>query len=98
MTVLSGHVIVCLFADAHSAVIGLRSLIMPLRASNFEYDELKHVVIVGDKDYIKKEWKSLANFPKIIVLNVSLLNNKKDCFRIPKYSGSVLTELKKLSK
>ena len=70
MTVLSNHVIVCLFADAHSALIGLRNLIMPLRASNFDYDELKHVVIVGDKEYIKKEWKSLCNFPKIIILNV----------------------------
>ena len=76
MTVLSGHVIVCLFADAHSALIGLRSLIMPLRASNFEYDELKHVVIVGDRDYIRKEWKSLSNFPKLIILNViTLLSN-----------------------
>ncbi|ESO12318.1 hypothetical protein HELRODRAFT_158811 [Helobdella robusta] len=74
MTVLSNHVIVCLFADAHSALIGLRNLIMPLRASNFDYDELKHVVIVGDKDYIKKEWKSLCNFPRIIILNGSPLN------------------------
>ena len=48
MTVLSNHVVVCLFADAHSALIGLRNLIMPLRASNFDEDELKHVVNVGD--------------------------------------------------
>jgi potassium large conductance calcium-activated channel subfamily M alpha member 1 len=71
MTVLTNHVVVCVFADAHSALIGLRNLIMPLRASNFECDELKHVIIVGDKDYIRKEWKSLCNFPKISVLNVS---------------------------
>jgi len=71
MTVLSNHVVVCLFADAHSALIGLRNLIMPLRASNFDEDELKHVVIVGDKEYIRKEWKSLCSFPKISVLNVS---------------------------
>ena len=31
--------------------IGLRNLIMPLRASNFEYEELKFVVLVGDKEY-----------------------------------------------
>src|SRR6218665_3934292 len=71
MTVLSNHVIVCLFADAHSAVIGLRNLIMPLRASNFEFDELKYVVIIGDKEYIRKEWKSVCNFPKICILNAS---------------------------
>ena len=71
MTVLSNHVVVCLFADAHSAVIGLRNLIMPLRASNFEYEELKFVVLVGDKEYIRKEWKSICNFPKISILGVS---------------------------
>jgi len=67
---MTNHVVVCLFADAHSALIGLRNLIMPLRASNFDYDELRQVVIVGDKDYIRKEWRSLSNFPKITILNV----------------------------
>ena len=43
---------------------------MPLRASNFHYTELKHVVIVGDYEYIQKEWRSLTNFPKISVLSV----------------------------
>jgi len=73
MTILTNHVVVCLFADAHSALIGLRNLIMPLRASNFDYEELKHVIIVGDKDYIRKEWKSLCSFPKISILNVRCL-------------------------
>lgn len=44
---------------------------MPLRASNFHYHELKHVVIVGSVDYIRREWKMLQNLPKISVLNVS---------------------------
>ena len=71
-TVLTDHVVVCLFANAASPLFGLRNLIMPLRASNYEYDELKFVVIIGDKDYIRKEWKSLRNFPKISILNVSV--------------------------
>ena len=71
MTVLSNHVVVALFADAYSPLIGLRNLVMPLRASNFHFSELKHVVIVGDKEYIKKEWKNLCNFPKISILDVS---------------------------
>ncbi|GIY20582.1 calcium-activated potassium channel slowpoke, partial [Caerostris extrusa] len=41
MTVLNGHVVVCLFADPDSPLIGLRNLVMPLRASNFHYHELK---------------------------------------------------------
>ena len=46
---------------------------MPLRASNFHYHELKHVVIVGSVDYIRREWKTLQNLPKISVLNVSAI-------------------------
>ena len=70
----SHHVVVCLFADAHSPLIGLRNFVMPLRASNFLLSELKHVVIVGDKEYIAKEWKGLCNFSKITVINVSRLS------------------------
>ena len=86
MTVLNGHVVVCLFADKDSPLIGLRNFIMPLRfnsafitminrrttfrASNFHYHELKHVVIVGDLEYLRTEWKTLYNLPKISILDV----------------------------
>ena len=46
-----------MFADPDSALIGLRNLVMPLRASNLTYNELIQVVIVGDVDYIKRELK-----------------------------------------
>ncbi|KHN75697.1 Calcium-activated potassium channel slo-1 [Toxocara canis] len=74
MTVLNGHVVVCLFADRDSPLIGLRNFVMPLRASNFHYHELKHVVIVGDVDYLRREWKTLYNLPKISILNGSPLS------------------------
>ena len=74
MTVLNGHVVVCLFADPDSPLIGLRNLVMPLRASNFHYHELKHVVIVGAVDYIRREWKTLQNLPKISIVNVRRRN------------------------
>ena len=74
MTVLNGHVVVCLFADKDSPLIGLRNFVMPLRASNFHYHELKHVVIVGDVEYLKREWKTMFNLPKISILNVKLQN------------------------
>ena len=72
MTVLNGHVVVCLFADPESSMIGLRNLVMPLRSSNFHYHELKHVVLVGNVEYIKREWKTLQNLPKISILDVSI--------------------------
>ncbi|KAL3876739.1 hypothetical protein ACJMK2_034537 [Sinanodonta woodiana] len=74
MTVLCNHVVVCLFADANSPLIGIRNLVMPLRASNFHFGELKHVVIVGNLDYLKREWKTLQNFPKVLILPGSPLN------------------------
>merc|ERR1712106_384483 len=74
MTVLNGHVVVCLFAHSDSPLMGLRNLVMPLRASNFHFHELKHVVIVGAVEYIKREWKTLQNLPKISVLNGSPLS------------------------
>jgi len=71
---MGGHVVVCLFADPDSPLIGLRNLVMPLRASNFHFHELKHVVIVGSIEYIKREWKTLQSLPKISVLNGSPLS------------------------
>ncbi|XP_047464528.1 calcium-activated potassium channel subunit alpha-1-like isoform X8 [Mugil cephalus] len=68
MTVLSGHVVVCIFGDVTSALIGLRNFVMPLRASNFHYHELKHIVFVGSLEYLKREWETLHNFPKVSIL------------------------------
>ncbi|KAM3913534.1 calcium-activated potassium channel subunit alpha-1 isoform 10-T10 [Leptodactylus fuscus] len=68
MTVLSGHVVVCIFGDVTSALIGLRNFVMPLRASNFHYHELKPIVFVGSLEYLKREWETLHNFPKVSIL------------------------------
>lgn len=63
-----GHVIVCIFAEPSSPLIGLRSFVLPLRASNLHYSELKKIVFIGNKDFLFKEWKALCNFPKIYIL------------------------------
>jgi potassium large conductance calcium-activated channel subfamily M alpha protein 1 len=46
-------VIVAVFANKDSPLIGLRNLVMPIRASNISYKDLLHVVIVGDAEYLK---------------------------------------------
>lgn len=66
-----GHVIVCVFATANSPLIGLRNFVLPLRASNYHYDELKRIIFIGNKDFLFKEWKSIINFPKIYILPVN---------------------------
>lgn len=52
--------------------MGLINLVMPLRASNFHYEELKDVILVGNREYLRREWKGLHNYPKIHVLPVSV--------------------------
>jgi hypothetical protein len=66
---------------------------MPLRASNFHYHELKHVVIVGSVDYIRREWKMLQNLPKISVLNVSNEGSVEISLRIMNFDGHTMTQV-----
>ena len=44
------------------------------RASNYHISELKHIVILGNVDYLRREWESLQNFPKISIINGSPLS------------------------
>ena len=67
----TNHVIVCIFADPNSPVLGLRNFVLPLRASNYHYDELKPIILIGNLVFLEKEWKSINNFPKIYVQPVS---------------------------
>jgi len=64
----SNHVIVCIFADPESPVLGLRNFVLPLRASNYHYEELKPIVFIGNLVFLEKEWKSICNFPKLYIL------------------------------
>lgn len=72
--VLESHIIVCLFSEGNSPLIGLGSFVMPLRASNIHYEELKDIVLIGNLTYLTREWVSIKNFPKIFVLSGSPLN------------------------
>ncbi|XP_066495769.1 potassium channel subfamily U member 1 [Tiliqua scincoides] len=80
------HIVVCLFGDATSPLIGLRNFVMPLRASNYSFSELKDILFVGNLEYLQREWEFLQNFPRIYVFEGSALScadlksaNIKDC-------------------
>ena len=66
------HIVVCVFANAQSPLIGLHNFVMPLRASNIAYDQLSEIIFVGDIGYFNKEWPNICYFPKIKIFNVSL--------------------------
>ena len=48
--VLNSHVVVCLFADHDGPLVGLRNLIMPLRASNLKY--YQSVILSVNTEYL----------------------------------------------
>ncbi|XP_073250941.1 calcium-activated potassium channel subunit alpha-1-like isoform X1 [Porites lutea] len=66
--VFSHHILVCLFNDKDSPLLGLRPLVIPLRASNLLQSELKKIVFLGNKDYMEREWHQLCNFDDVYVL------------------------------
>ncbi|NXE76604.1 KCNU1 protein, partial [Cochlearius cochlearius] len=83
---LQDHILVCVFGDANSPLIGLQDFVMPLRASNFIYHELKDVVFLGSLEYLQREWKFIQNFPKLWLFSGSALScadlravNVQDC-------------------
>ncbi|XP_021230461.1 potassium channel subfamily U member 1 isoform X2 [Numida meleagris] len=71
---LQDHILVCVFGDANSPLIGLQDFVMPLRASNFLYHELKDIVLLGPLEYLQREWKFIQNFPKVWLFSGSALS------------------------
>uniref|UniRef100_A0A6I8N2Q8 Potassium channel subfamily U member 1 n=1 Tax=Ornithorhynchus anatinus TaxID=9258 RepID=A0A6I8N2Q8_ORNAN len=67
------HIIACVFGDTQSALVGLRNFVMPLRASNYTFRELRDIVFIGSLDYLQREWRFLRNFPKVYILPGSAL-------------------------
>ncbi|ERE89630.1 potassium channel subfamily U member 1-like protein [Cricetulus griseus] len=67
------HIVACVFGDAHSALVGLRNFVMPLRASNYTRRELKDIVFIGALEYLQREWRFLRNFPQIYIMPGSAL-------------------------
>lgn len=71
---LINHILLCLLTKEDQPLLGLHSFVMPLRASHFHSDELKTIVILGDRSYLAREWPSIANFPNVFCLPGSPLS------------------------
>ena len=54
VTMFAGHVVIAVFAEENSNPLGLRTFIMPLRASNIPYNDLRHVIIVANLSFMKR--------------------------------------------
>ncbi|KAI3384474.1 hypothetical protein SNEBB_003209 [Seison nebaliae] len=64
------HVLVLIFADEATPMVGLRNFVMPLRASNFRGSELKDIIFVTSSiEWINREWAFISNFNRIYVVH-----------------------------
>eukprot|EP00111_Clytia_hemisphaerica_P000002 TCONS_00000002-protein len=68
------HVVVLVLSQRLSPPLGLRQLVLPLRASNRLPHDVKKVVILGDGDFLAREWPTLANFPDVDIVPGSPYN------------------------
>ncbi|XP_048590244.1 calcium-activated potassium channel subunit alpha-1 isoform X4 [Nematostella vectensis] len=66
--IFTHHILVCVFNKKEDPLVGLRKMVMPLRASNLHRSDLKKIVFLGDKDYMKLEWEEICNFHEVYIL------------------------------
>ena len=63
--------IVVQFNASNVTDIGLASLIMPLRASCIQINDLKDIVLIVDPDLVKEEWQTIRCIPRLFFFKVS---------------------------
>ena len=67
------HVVLCIFADETSPLLGLHNFLLPLRSKYISKDTLKPVVIVSNRRFIEREWPLIRKIPGIYVITGSPL-------------------------
>jgi len=65
---IADHIVVCLFANGNSPLLGLHSFLNPLRNKRLPPEAVKPVVIVSDKAFMEKEWAIIRNIPNVYVV------------------------------
>ena len=62
------HVVLCVFADETSPLLGLHNFLLPLRSKYMPKDKLKPVVIVSNKRFIEREWPLIRSIPEVYIV------------------------------
>lgn len=65
---LNGHIVLCIFSDRKTSLIGLKNFLEPLRSTTIPEAELKELLIIADRDFIEKEWSEICCFPLLKVV------------------------------
>lgn len=71
---LSGHIVVCIFANEISPIMGLLNFIKPLRSKSTPEALLRAIVIITDRKFLEKEWHLIRSFPQIYLVHGSPLD------------------------
>ena len=73
-TVLKDHIVLCIFADEASPILGLNNFLHPLRNKTIPQEQLKPVVIVTERRFIEKEWPLIHTYPDVYLVLGTPLN------------------------
>ena len=73
---LEGHIVLCVFADDKSPLLGLHNFLYPLRSKKRIKESMKPVVIVSNRTFIKREWPLIRKIPDVYVVDGSPLRVK----------------------
>lgn len=72
--VLRNHVVIGVLAEPDSPLLGLKNLVLPLRASSTMQKDIMEVVIIGNREFLEREWFLLKNLPRVTIVDGSILN------------------------
>ena len=70
---IKNHIVLCLFANGNSPLLGLHNFLKPLRSKRLPRDSIKPVVIVCEKAFLEKEWPIIRKIPKVYLVEGSPL-------------------------
>ena len=88
---LKDHIILCLFADRNSPLLGLHNFLKPLRSKHLPPESIKPVVIICEKAFIEKEWLVICDIPKVyLVVGSPLLWSNLAAAKVNKCSVCVI--------
>ena len=70
---LKDHIVLCVFADERSPLLGLHNFLYPLRNKNIPRESTKPVVIISNSLFLKREWPFIRKIPNVYVVDGSPL-------------------------
>ena len=65
---LSNHIVMCLFANEQSPIVGLKNFLEPLRSQSIPREQIKTIVIITNRVFLEKEWELISTFSNVYLV------------------------------